>query len=50
MAPTHRMMYAAWVSSAKKPGTRPARAERSVGFLESGKRLIDVFGIGKKRP
>jgi len=49
MAMTHRGMYAAWVGSAKRPETRRAQAEKSVGFLEEIKRLIDVFGI-KKRP
>jgi len=49
MTPSQQGMYAAWVSSAKRPETRQARAERSAGFLEEGKRLIDVFGFGKKR-
>jgi len=48
MAPTHQSMYAAWVSSAKKPETRQKRAERSVGFLAENKRLTDIFGIKKK--
>lgn len=34
LAPSHRGMYAAWVSSAKRPETRQERAERSIGFLE----------------
>jgi hypothetical protein len=41
-------MYAAWVSSAKKPETRQKRPERSIGFLAENKRLVDVFGIKKK--
>jgi len=48
MAATHRLMYAAWVGSAKKPETRQKRAERSIGFLLEKKRLIDIFGIRKK--
>jgi uncharacterized protein YdeI (YjbR/CyaY-like superfamily) len=48
MAPTHRLMYAAWVSSAKRPETRLKRAEKSIAFLEENKRLVDVFGIKKK--
>jgi len=48
MAPTHRLMYAAWVSTAKRPETRLKRAEKCIGLLTENKRLIDVFGIRKK--
>lgn len=48
MAATHQLMYAAWVSSAKKLKTRQKRTERSIGFLAENKRLVDVFGIKKK--
>lgn len=48
MAATHRLMYAAWVSSAKKQETRQNRVERTIAFLMENKRLIDVFGIKKK--
>lgn len=47
MAETHRLMYAAWVGSAKKQETRQKRADRSIGFLLENKRLIDIFGIRK---
>jgi len=48
LAETHRLMYAAWVGSAKKPETRQKRAERSIGFLVENRRLVDIFGIRKK--
>jgi len=48
MAPTHRLMYAAWVSTAKRPETRLKRAEKCIELLTENKRLIDVFGIRKK--
>ena len=48
MASTHRLMYAAWVSSAKRPETRQKRAEKSIELLMADKRLADVFGIRKK--
>jgi len=48
MASTHRLMYAAWVSSAKRPETRQKRAEKSIELLMANKRLVDVFGIRKK--
>lgn len=48
MAPTHRLMYAAWVDTAKMPETRQRRAEKSIGLLMANKKLVDVFGIRKK--
>jgi uncharacterized protein YdeI (YjbR/CyaY-like superfamily) len=48
MAPSHRLMYAGWVSTAKRPETRRRRAEKSIELLAENKRLIDVFGIKKK--
>lgn len=49
MAPTPRLMYAAWVSTAKRPETRLKRAARSIELFAENKRLVDVFGI-RKRP
>ena len=48
MAPTYRLMYAAWVDTAKMPETRQRRAEKSIGLLMANKKLVDVFGIRKK--
>ncbi len=48
MAPAHRLMYAGWVSTAKRPETRMKRAEKSIELLTENKRLVDVFGIKKK--
>ena len=49
MAPAHRLMYAGWVSTAKRPETRLKRAEKSIELLVANKRLVDVFGIKKKQ-
>lgn len=48
MASTHRLMYAAWVNTAKRPETRQKRAEKSIELLMADKKLVDVFGIRKK--
>jgi uncharacterized protein YdeI (YjbR/CyaY-like superfamily) len=48
LAKVHRLMYAGWVSTAKRPETRMKRAEKSIELLTENKRLVDVFGIKKK--
>lgn len=48
MSPSHRLMYAAWVSTARKSETRLVRAARSIEMLAANKRLTDVFGMQKK--
>ncbi len=49
MAPTHRLMYSAYVDMAKKEETRLLRAAKSVELLAENKKLTDAFGIRKKK-
>ena len=48
MAHSHGLMYASWLSTAKKPETGLKRAARGIELLAENKRLVDVFGIRKK--
>lgn len=39
MAISHRKMYVAWISSAKREETRMRRLEEAIGLLEQNKKL-----------
>jgi uncharacterized protein YdeI (YjbR/CyaY-like superfamily) len=47
MSPSAQMLFASWVTNAKKAETREMRLKKSVELLSANKKLTDVMGPGK---